>query len=25
QWVLAFSNLFLFGIALRLIETGILG
>lgn len=25
QWVLAFSNLFLFGIALRLITTGILG
>ncbi len=25
QWVLAFSNLFLFGVALRLIETGILG
>jgi uncharacterized membrane protein len=25
QWVLAFSNLFLFGIALRLITTGVLG
>lgn len=25
QWVLAFSNLFLFGVALRLIETGLLG
>ncbi len=25
QWVLAFSNLFLFGIALRLITTGLLG
>ena len=25
QWVLAFSNLFLFGVALRLITTGLLG
>jgi uncharacterized membrane protein len=25
QWVLAFSNLFLFGVTMRLIETGIVG